>query len=199
MRASAGPWSTTGKAVVSRGPAGSWDAGGLDFPSVVATSDGFVLLYSGVNFDHPEAGSLGLATSEDGIAWTKHDDPATTDSERVQSDPVIEPGLCGAHDVRAIQQPRLVRQADRLVVAYAGYAGALDTLANAGIADSTDDGLTWTCRWPAPALDIGGLPQGLGLHTLLAFRRGDRLALLFEWFEGNGTDIRLAEAPLIGD
>ena len=195
----AGPWSFDSRAVVRRGPAGAWDSGGLDFPSVVRAGSGYTMLYSGVDFAHPEAGSLGLATSPDGIAWTKHDDPATKDAERVESDPVIEPGLCGGHDARAIQEPRLVAEPDRLVVAYAGYAGALDTLANAGIADSGDGGLTWRCRWPSPALDLTGLPDGLGLHTLLAFQRGARLGLLFEWFQGSGTDIWLAEAPPIGD
>ena len=164
-----------------------WDSGGLDFPSVVRTGSGYTMLYSGVDFARPEAGSLGLATSPDGIAWSK------------RGDPVIEPGLCGAHDARAVQQPRLVSEPDRLVVAYAGYAGALDTLANAAIADSMDGGVTWTCRWPSPALDLAGLPDGLGLHTLLAFQRGQRLGLLIEWFEGNGTDIWLADAPLVTD
>ena len=62
-----------------------------------------------------------------------------------------------------------------------------------------DGGVTWTCRWPSPALDLAGLPDGLGLHTLLAFQRGQRLGLLIEWFEGNGTDIWLADAPLVTD
>jgi hypothetical protein len=177
-----GPWSTDGVAVVERGPAGSWDSGGLDFPSVVRLGDGYVLLYSGVDFAHPEAGSLGLATSADGIAWTKH------------GEPVVAPGLCGAHDARAVQQPRLVLLDDRLFLAYAGYAGALDSSASVGLAESTDGGATWTCAWPASAVDTSGLTPGYGIHTVAAFARGDRLALLVEWLANNVSDDWLAEA-----
>ena len=188
-----GPWSAGDEPVLRRGPAGAWDSGGLDFPGVIRTDDGYVMLYSGIDPAHPEAGSIGLATSADGITWAKHDDPATADAAHAASDPVIEPGLCGSFDTRAVHQPRVVLQGDRLVLVYAGYAGALESRASIGLAGSDDAGQTWSCARPSPALDPTRLPSG-SVHTLVAFPRGDRLAVMVEWLAGDGTDVWLTEA-----
>jgi hypothetical protein len=187
-----GPWTPDAEPVLRRGPAGAWDSGGLDFPSVVPTEDGFAMLYSGVNPQDPNFGAIGLATSEDGIAWTKHDDPTTTDGGHGESDPVAEPGLCGEFDARALQQPRLIQFPDRLVMAYGGYSSDIESGPSVGYADSLNGGETWACEWPSPALDPTGLPEG-GLHTLAAFQRDGRLALLVEWLSNDGSDVWLAE------
>jgi hypothetical protein len=188
-----GPWTAGEEPVVRRGPGGAWDAGGLDFPSVIRTEAGYLMLYSGVGSIQRETGSIGLATSADGIVWTKHDDPATSDAEHAESDPVVEPGLCGSFDTRAVHQPRLVPRGDRLILAYAGYAGTVASRAGIGLAVSEDAALTWSCAWPSPALDPTGLPSG-NVHTLVAFPRGDRLAVMVEWLAGGGTDVWLTEA-----
>ena len=190
-----GPWTRGDAPVVRRGPAGAWDSGGLDFPTVLRTADGYVMVYSGIDHARPGSGWIGRATSDDGITWTKHDDPATTDAELAQSDPVAEPGLCGGFDERAIYQPRALVDGDRLVMAYAGYSGPLDSRATVGLAASDDNGLTWTCLG-GPALSAANLPSGF-VHTLTAFRRGGRPALLVEWFTNNGTDVWLAEADAL--
>jgi hypothetical protein len=187
-----GPWTAGDEPVLRRGPAGAWDSGGLDFPSVLPTNSGYTMLYSGTNPAHPEAGAMGFATSTDGIAWTKLDDPATTDAAGAESDPIAEPGLCGGFDDRAIHQPRVVAQPDRLVMAYAGYTGALDSRASVGYADSIDGGRTWACEWPGPALDTTALPGGF-VHTIAAFQHGERVGLLVEWLSGDGTDVWLAD------
>jgi hypothetical protein len=175
-----------------RGPADAWDSGALDFPTVLATDDGYTMVYSGWDPAVPDGGSIGFATSDDGIAWTKLDDPATTAAPFAESDPIVEPGLCGGFDDRAVQQPRVVALPDRLVMAYAGYTGPLESRATVGYADSLDGGRTWTCAWPGPALDTAGLPDGF-VHTLTAFHHGERAALLVEWFANGGTDIWLAD------
>jgi hypothetical protein len=43
----------------------------------------------------------GLATSADGINWTKYDDPSTTEAPYAKSDPVLQPSPSGwdAEDV----------------------------------------------------------------------------------------------------
>ncbi|MEO5703526.1 MAG: hypothetical protein ABIZ52_05995 [Candidatus Limnocylindrales bacterium] len=174
-----GPWTKGDEPVVRRGPAGSWDSAVLDFPTVIERGGGYTMFYSGLELAHRDRGSIGRATSDDGIFWTKADAP------------VAEPGLCGGFDDRAIHQPRVLVQVDRLVMAYAGYAGALDSHPTVGFADSTDGGLTWSCEGTGSGLATAGLPDGF-VHTLAAFHQGDRVALLVEWFAGNGTDIWLA-------
>ncbi len=175
-----GPWARGEDPVLRRGAAGAWDSAVLDFPTVIRTADGYTMFYSGLDTAHRDGGSIGLATSTDGISWTKADAP------------IVIPGLCGGFDDRAIHQPRVLEQPDRLVMAYAGYAGAQDSQASVGFADSIDGGRTWTCEWPGPALATAGLPDGF-VHTLTAFQREERVVLLVEWFAGSGTDVWLAE------
>jgi predicted GH43/DUF377 family glycosyl hydrolase len=190
-----GPWTRLGQPVLRRGPAGAWDSGGLDFPTVIRTADGYLLLYSGSQPAHQD-GAIGLATSEDGLDWQKHDDPTTTDTLAAESDPVIAPGLCGGFDAHAVHQPRVVAHGDRLVMAYAGYAAPFESRASVGLAESRDGGGTWHCLWPASALDTAGLPPGF-VHTMVAFPRDGRVALLVEWFMSSGTDVWLAEAETL--
>ncbi len=178
-----GPWARSAEPVLRRGAAGAWDAGGLDFPSVIATDTGYALFYSGIEAGTTSGGAIGMATSEDGIAWTKAEGP------------VLEPGLCGDFDARAVHQPRVIATVENLVMAYAGYAEPLDSRAAIGYADSLDNGATWGCEWPWPGLDTTGLPEG-NTHTLAAFQRGDRVALLVEWLSNDGTDIWLADLGL---
>ena len=178
-----GPWTRSAEPVLTRGAAGAWDAGGLDFPTVIPTETGYSMFYSGIESTETSGGAIGMATSTDGIAWTKGEGP------------VMEPGLCGDFDARAVHQPRVIATADNLVMAYAGYAEPADSRAVVGYADSLDDGATWGCEWPRPGLDTAGLPEG-SVHTLAAFQRGDRVALLVEWLSNDGTDIWLADLGL---
>jgi hypothetical protein len=78
---------------------------------VTATKEGYRMYYTGgINPDrmyirdpdHEGSGSMcGLATSADGINWTKYDDPSTTEAPYAESDPVLQPipSGWGAEDV----------------------------------------------------------------------------------------------------
>ena len=180
-----GPWTRSEEPVLRRGAAGSWDAGALDFPTVIPAETGYTMFYSAIESTTSTGGAIGRATSEDGVTWTKAEDP------------VLEPGLCGGFDARAVHQPRVIATADNMIMAYAGYAEPSDSRAVVGYADSLDDGVTWGCEWPWPGLDTTGLPDGF-VHTIAAFQRGDRVALLVEWLSGDGTDIWLADLGLTG-
>jgi predicted GH43/DUF377 family glycosyl hydrolase len=67
--------------VLEHGEEGSWDYGGPILVSVVEAPSGFYMYYAGAASGDGEAYQLGLATSADGISWTKHEDnpilPAT--------------------------------------------------------------------------------------------------------------------------
>jgi hypothetical protein len=179
-----GPWTRSEEPVLRRGEAGSWDAGGLDFPTVIPLEVGYDLFYSGIPSTDTDTGSVGRATSEDGIEWTKDEAP------------VLGPGTCGGFDERAVLQPRVLPSANGYVMAYAGYAGDAGTRPEVGFAN-TSDGSTWACAWPAPALDTSTL-TGDGVHTIAAFRLGPDYALLVEWLADDGTDVYLAELGLGG-
>jgi hypothetical protein len=181
-----GPWTRREKPVLRRGEAGAWDAGGLDFPSVIGDAEvGYTMFYSGIPTTETDTGSVGRATSTDGIEWTKDEAP------------VVEPGLCGGFDERAIHQPRVVVSGADLQMPYAGYSGDTTARPSVGFAGSFDGGATWACEWPAPALDTSGL-TGDGIHTIAAFQIGPEPALLVEWLADDGTDVYLAEFGLGG-
>ena len=174
-----GPWTRSDEPVLTRGEEGAWDAGGLDFPTVVATDEGYAMFYSGIPSAETAEGSVGRATSEDGLAWTK-DEAA-----------VLEPGLCGGFDDRAVLQPRVLPSQNGFVMAYAGYSGDAESRPEVGFANS-DDGSAWACAWPTPALDTSSL-TGDGVHTIAAFENGPTYGLLVEWLSNDGTDVYLAE------
>lgn len=174
-----GPWTRGDEPVLTRGEAGAWDAGGLDFPTVLPGDEGFTMYYSGIPDVETTEGSVGRATSEDGVTWTK------------DAEPIIEPGLCGDFDSRAVQQPRVIPGSNGFVMAYAAYAGEPEARPTVGFANSTD-GATWACAWPSPALDTSSL-TGDGVHTIAAFQLGPTYALLVEWLANDGTDVYLAE------
>jgi len=179
-----GPWTRSEEPVLRRGEAGAWDAGGLDFPTVVPGAAGYEMYYSGIPSAETNEGSVGRATSEDGSAWTK------------DAEPIVAPGICGGFDERAVLQPRVLLTATRYLMAYAGYSGDDTSRPQVGYADSLD-GVTWGCEWPAPALDTSTL-TGEGVHTIAAFQFGNDPALLVEWLANDGTDVYLAEFGLGG-
>jgi hypothetical protein len=187
-----GPWTRSDGPVFRRGAAGAWDAGALDFPTVIPAEDGYTMFYSAIPSLTSDEGAVGMATSPDGIAWTRHDDPATTEPRLAESDPVATPGLCGGFDDRAVHQPRVLVGSTGLYLVYAGYAGSLDSRPGVGFATSIDGGLTWGCQWPASVIDPSELPAGEGIHTVNAFMRADRPTLLLEWLRNGGSEDWLA-------
>jgi len=61
-------------------------------PRVVKTESGYTMYYSGSQKSNGLHTSIGMATSTDGITWTKYNDPATTDKLYAESDPIVDTG-----------------------------------------------------------------------------------------------------------
>lgn len=83
-------WTKAGK-VLTRGPAGSWDEGGVGRRHVLVMEDPgkqnvqqYVMFYEGVNLQGVHG--IGLAVSSDGIHWQKETDAAAIFSARVGED-----------------------------------------------------------------------------------------------------------------
>lgn len=86
-----GPWERSADAVLEAGTAGEWDEGFVMPHAVIKTESGYVMYYSGGGeFLLPLPRLIGMATSPDGIHWTKYDDPTTTDAAYANSDPIFE-------------------------------------------------------------------------------------------------------------
>jgi len=147
----AGPWIADQTPVLS-GTAGGWDSQGVNFPSVVRTSTGYLMLYSGSSTNDPNSTLIGYATSPDGLTWTKGDAP------------LIEPGFCGAFDNRSVTIPRLRETDAGWLLFYNGLDEGLGP-AQVGVGQSTD-GLSWRCISPEPALTGADIPGSQGIHTI---------------------------------
>ena len=131
---------------------------------VLRIEEGFAMWYEGEQPGSSNRGDIGLATSTDGLAWTKHDDTSTTGAPYAGSDPVIATGACGAATSIAVEQPQVERAGDGYVVLFGGYgADAEDMGVFGGV---SDDGRTWRCGTPEPLLTGSALGGGDGIHTL---------------------------------
>ena len=111
--------------VLASGPKGTWDSRLVGRPSVLHEKGEFRMWYDGqptkedrptVRLDGPRG--VGLATSPDGIHWTRH-----------AANPILEHGI-GAVDVTRVEQG--------YILLYEGHAGV-------GAATSTE-GITWKER-----------------------------------------------------
>ena len=173
-----GPWDVRAEPVVEPGPEGSWDAQWVSEPSVVQTDDGVAMYFAGTD---GESSAIGLATSTDGLSWTKHDGPVLTASQ-------------SWWDGGTIKDPQVVRLDD-------GFLMTFDTAARGqfamGVATSPD-GVTWTAWDGNPALTTSTSPDGEQFWQSELLRAQDGRVL--QWLEvGPGasrTDIHLLELDI---
>lgn len=132
-----GPWTIDPAPILEPGPAGTWDAGGLSWPSVVRTSDGFAMYYTATDVPRGD-GVIAMASSPDGVSWTKADEPVLVASAEWE-------------------QGRLDRA--RVVATDAGYLMVYSgsDLTDRGVAFSSD-GVSWTRDGELPAITRDDFP-----------------------------------------
>jgi hypothetical protein len=186
-----GPWTPSAEPVLAPGPEGAWDSRQASAPDVTRTDEGYVMFYDGVATDN-DRWMIGRATSPDGISWTKHNDPATTDTAFADSDPVLQPGV-GAWLSRRVIDPNAVRTADGWTMIYATNSGSGGkfTAPDLHMALATSlDGITWT-QTEQPALVGGQHPAWRGVYLISLAAAPDGYYLFFDVATG-GTDVYLA-------
>jgi hypothetical protein len=163
-----GPWSREEKPVLMDGSPTEWDALGIIPLSVIATDEGYVMYYAGGHITSETGGMIGLATSPDGITWTKYDDPTTTDPPYAESDPVLPLGLEG-WSMTNINESCVRKTAAGWEMFYSerglSSSGAIPAY-RIGYATS-DDGIHWTKYSGFPVLSYKDDPAAsLSFHLL---------------------------------
>jgi predicted GH43/DUF377 family glycosyl hydrolase len=173
-----GPWTIDPEPILEPGPGGSFDAGGLHWPSVVRTADGYAMYYAG--FDAPNGtGVIAMATSGDGISWTRRDEPV------LSAELDWEQG--------SLDRPRVARTADGYAMIYSGA-----DLTDRGLAFSSD-GMTWTRDGELPVITQDDFPvDGRSWDAALVYRDGalDYYLEIGTATASRGTQVYLASANL---
>ncbi len=134
-------WRKLGEVIVDVGAPGEWDSYRVALSDVLIESDGYKMYYSG--FDKSLWG-IGLATSPDGIKFTKH--PAN---------PLLRTGTC-AWDEKEVLFSSTLKEGKTYKMWFGMREGAPNGFYRLGYAES-EDGLNWR-RHPEPIMDVG--PRG---------------------------------------
>ena len=185
-----GEWTVQTEPVLVKGDTGEWDDEGVLFPSVVATDEGFTMLYDG--FGSLDGDHVGLAHSTDGVRWEKYND-LTTEGVFEESDPVFGPDPDGDFDARSVQVGRLVATPANWVLVYMGIPPGRGP-SRVGVATSPDL-VNWERR--GEALRESDIPMpNTGLHTIEVAYLEDRLELFVEVLTDVDSAVWRAVAPL---
>ncbi len=127
--------------VIDKGVPGEWEDSWIESPSVVKVGDTYYMLYSGVKAPYQFA--IGLATSLDGIIWTKH-----------TGNPVFYAEPANDWENAIVYAPSLYHDGSQFIMFYVGINSttALDAT-RIGMATSHDC-VTWTRSADNPVMDV---------------------------------------------
>jgi hypothetical protein len=173
-----GPWVADPDPVLEHGETDAWDDGVVDWPSVIRTDDGYLMLYNASGEGDLERSAIGLARSADGIAW-----------ERAVENPVVTAELCD--DLLQAAIPRLMRPGGGpfVLIWDAGDVARMAT---------SDDAISWTCATDDPLVGPSDLPDSRGVHTIVAALIDGEISVLVEsliYLETTvGSEVWLAHA-----
>ncbi len=135
----------SGNPVLTKGPSGSWDDKWVWRPIVLVTGSSYVMYYRGVSSQLGSQAKAGMATSSDGIHWTK---------TQVITMP---PGGSGwdafSRSTEALNVGGVLKSGDTYIMAYASIKTATSP-PEIGLANSTDS-VNWTPYPDNPVVTYG--------------------------------------------
>ena len=193
----AGPWELDRDRLLAQGGPGTWDSRTASVGAVQATDAGFAAWYEGQSPGSGLRGDLGYASSQDGLSWTKFDDPTTTEEALAESDPVVRRGVCGPGTERALFQPQVETTPGGYQMVFGGFGSSSERMALFGAVST--DGARWGCATPEPLLDAQAIPRSQGIHSIASFPLGDgRVAIIVESLGASHSDLWLATVEPLG-
>jgi predicted GH43/DUF377 family glycosyl hydrolase len=184
-----GPWLADAEPVLIPGATGEWDEQQVLAPHVLQTDTGYLMYYSGV--DTSGTHRIGMATSSDGLHWTKYNDDSTTDKPFADSDPVFQTGEKGAWDAGWVHQPRVFQTAQGWVMIYRGMSETRGPTMKLGLATS-QDGIHWERHAHNPLFEPTEVRGSRQFYFTNAIFQDDVYYLFVESGIGGITEIYLA-------
>ncbi len=162
-----------GNPVLNVGSLGSWDERMISTASVYVDGSGYSMWYTGRGV---REGSIGLATSPDGIHWTKHSE-----------NPLLVPGPPGSWEQNSAEGAKVIKVDSVFHMFYDGHDPVLSAF-QIGYATSRD-GVHWTKYSGNPVLTRGSASewdgQSLGLQGVLF--RDNKFHLWYNGLRVNST------------
>jgi hypothetical protein len=157
-----GSWERSSYPVLTRGGPGEWDAGIICANSVIPIDTGGFIMFYFASVDVSGIWLMGMATSPDGISWTKYNDPLTTQAPYADSDPILPVGSIGEFDEWGVAGAAVLKNdgyyGGYYHMYYAGYAPGPNGFSSAiGYAYSTD-GIIWNKYVQNPIFSPGNDP-----------------------------------------
>jgi hypothetical protein len=190
--APSGPWTVDAEPINSyETPA--WDTRKLP-SSAFVDENGYRLYYQGWNVLQPM--QIGLITSEDGIVWTRYNDPATAEGVYTHSDPVFVVGEEGSWDSGSVIVSQFVHTPEGWALFYAGSEVNLDATESVesnlqlGYATSPD-GIVWTKYAANPVFEL----DTLFWPGISSFMLNGEYAIYYT----NDVDVRLITGTVTGE
>ncbi len=183
-------WRKHGEVILDVGAPGEWDDYRVALPDVLigraggasGRPEGYKMYYSGC--DRSGRWSIGLATSPDGVKFTKH--PAN---------PLLRTGTC-AWDEKEVAFSSTLKEGDTYKMWFGMREGPPNAFYYLGYAES-EDGITWRRR-PEPILGPGprGSVDDRGILRPAVVREGNGYRMIYasldmEW----GMQLCLATSP----
>lgn len=155
-----GPWERMTDPVITVGVAGEWDEGFIA-PNGVFPKDtgGFIMFYSASTDFFTGYWEIGMATSPDGITWTKYNDPATPFPPYADSDPVLKVGSTGEWDEGHAWECTVIFKHGYYEMYYSGGGPSPGGIGYAW----SYDGISWE-KWPEnPVYSTQYDPYGISI------------------------------------
>ena len=183
-----GPWTAHPSPILEPASSG-WDNAIVDHPSVVATADGYLLAYGGAGLAAPNRSRIGMATSDDGVSWTRVD--ATI--EGADDAHALGPDACGI-DARTMVEPHVLSVGTHLLLVFDVMVEGTDT--NMQIVTATSpDGRAWTCASGTESLGSEDFPGRPAIHSFAVIDEpGGSPSLLVEVLGQGSSTLWLARA-----
>ena len=161
-----GPWSAHPVPILEPADEG-WDTAIVDHPSVVAGPDGELMAYGGAARTAPNRNPIGIATSADGLSWSR----SAASLEGADDAEALGPDACGI-DGRTMVEPHLSTIEGGLLLVFGVMLEGHDTDMEILTATSSD-GRGWTCTSGADPLGSDDIPGGRSIHSLAVIDHPD--------------------------
>lgn len=170
---------------LAEGPQSEWDDGFLWISTIFKEDNEYKMWYSGGRPGFPGGNSypqVGLATSPDGLNWTKYDDPTTQNAPYAYSDPVLKVGEENDWDYLRAYFPKVIKTDSGYTMFYTGIKGPVssEVKQQAGLAYS-NDGINWIKDEHNPIIkdDHSVVDWGRGIMSCAALYYNDRFHYWF--------------------